>query len=43
MLLLLNSVYGLIALKKTLKLDCFLAKILDSRHIKHISPLYSRI
>jgi len=26
--------------KKTLKLDCFLAKVWDSRHIKRITPLY---
>jgi len=29
--------------KNTLKLDCFLAKVWDSRHVKRISPLYSRI
>ena len=46
MLLLLSSVYGVIShgiTKKTLKLDCFLAKVWYSRHIKYVSPLYSRI
>jgi len=31
------------AIKRILKLDCFLAKASTSRHIKRISPLYSRI
>jgi len=28
--------------KHTLQ-DCFLAKVWVSRHVKHVSPLYSRI
>jgi len=43
MLLLLNSVYGLTAKNKTLKLNCFFAKACASWHIKRISLLYSRI
>jgi len=30
-------------IKKTLKLDCFLARVWTSRHTKHISLPYSRI
>jgi len=41
MLLLLKGDFDVI--KKTLKLVCFLTKIWASRHIKCISPLYSRI
>jgi len=41
MLLLLNSYYG--AMKKTLNLNRFLAKVWASRYIKFISPSYSRI
>jgi len=41
MLLLLNSDDG--AMKKTLKLNRFLAKFLAWRHIKFISPPYSRM
>jgi len=41
MLLLLNSDYG--AVKKTLKLNRFLPIFSASRHIKCISPPYSRI
>jgi len=28
--------------KKTLKLDCFIASVWDSRYVKRISPLYSK-
>jgi len=41
MLLLLKSDHG--AMKKTLKLNRFLDKISASRHIKCISPPYSRM
>jgi len=40
MLLLLNSDYG--AMKNTLKLNRFLAKVWASRHIKFIPTPYSR-
>jgi len=39
--LFLNSDYS--AMKKTLKLHCFLAKVWASTHIQFISPPYSRI
>ena len=39
---LINSIYGLIAQKKTLKLDRFLARIWASRHAKYISPPHFR-
>jgi len=41
MLLLVNSDYG--AMKKSLKLNRFLAKLWDSRHAKFISTPYSRM
>jgi len=41
MILLLNSDYG--AVKKTLKLNRFLAKVRASRHLKFISTPYSRM
>jgi len=41
MLLLLNSDYG--AVKKTLKLNRFLAEVWASRHTKFISTPYSRM
>jgi len=41
MLLLLNIDCG--AMNKTLKLNCYLAKVSASRHIQFLSSLYSRL